>query len=716
MHFKSINRTAILVLIIFFNSFSQNYLSNLNVTQNDPIYTTYAAALKRSEYKVNEGYQFVWYDPEKGMCFRSAQAGELGTAFKLNGIIKYKLSQFYKRPVITASYSDLVKFYYYPFKDLKIENTFLVYSSRIAVSEMKIINESPFELDVNVYPFIQNINESFSDLRTLDDGMQFNHKEFPDRWMKDHNIPFQEDITDVLLMNLKPDGHGAYNFFNSVKDTSDKVFLNDLKNDSLKNPADYRYAKIISLQKSLSVPAGSSVTLKIIRGINEAEKDLTSLITNCQLLMTKNSEEFVREDEEGYSQTPRIDFKEKGYNALYWNAFSLLRQCMLPPEGKCSYNYYVFSREPRWGWGYGGQVFHESLSMLAYVYMDPQGAMNSQRVFMERQHPDGYINYRTGPYLNETIPENGQLTTSAPWFNWENWEIYKLTKDLPARLTSASAERAGQAGKKFLEDAYKSGRKLFEYFMKNRDSNNDGLCEWGGNGVLECVRDGLVAVWDKVGDPSNFDAVDLNLMLVKEAKSLEKMANELGLTDEAKSFKKNYEKRTALINKYMWDPETKFYYNINKDNHSFTFKKKNDLKRKEIIAFLALWAGVANKDQAKELIKHLTNKKEFWRRFGVPSLSADDSYYNPIGYWNGPVWTQWQYLVFRGLIDYGYKKEAKELVKKVLKNVDYQLRTNHWFWEFYSSDDLQAGWNKTYIWAGIIAKMLIDYDKILPEP
>jgi len=69
-----------------------------------------------------------------------------------------------------------------------------------------------------------------------------------------------------------------------------------------------------------------------------------------------------------------------------------LRQCMMPPEGKCTDNYYVFSREPKWGWGYGGQVFHESLSMLAYAYMDPTGAMNSQRVYFERQHQEKILN------------------------------------------------------------------------------------------------------------------------------------------------------------------------------------------------------------------------------------------------------------------------------------------------------------------------------------
>ena len=35
----------------------------------------------------------------------------------------------------------------------------------------------------------------------------------------------------------------------------------------------------------------------------------------------------------------------------------------------------------------------------------------------------------------------------------------------------------------------------------NRDSDHDGLCEWGGHAVLESVRDGYVAAWDQVGWP-----------------------------------------------------------------------------------------------------------------------------------------------------------------------------------------------------------------------
>ena len=80
----------------------------------------------------------------------------------------------------------------------------------------------------------------------------------------------------------------------------------------------------------------------------------------------------------------------------------------------------------------------------------------------------------------------------------------------------------------------------------------------------------------------------------------------------------------------------------------------------------------------------LTDSKKFWRMYGVPTLAADDSYYTPKGYWNGPVWIQWDYLIERGLLDYGYKNEAKEMVERVAANMIAQLKKDHNFWEFYN--------------------------------
>ncbi|HWS01720.1 MAG TPA: trehalase family glycosidase, partial [Prolixibacteraceae bacterium] len=137
-------------------------------------------------------------------------------------------------------------------------------------------------------------------------------------------------------------------------------------------------------------------------------------------------------------------------------------------------------------------------------------------------------------------------------------------------------------------------------------------------------------------------------------------------------------------------------------------KKKDDLKRMEIIGFLPLWAGVASREQAARLMQTLTDTSRFWRPYGVPTLSADDSYYNGKGYWNGPVWVQWEFLIMRGLLDYGYGKEAKELVGKVTAVMIDRLGKDHNLWEFYSPDKLWGGHHKTYIWAGIVNKMMMD--------
>ena len=84
------------------------------------------------------------------------------------------------------------------------------------------------------------------------------------------------------------------------------------------------------------------------------------------------------------------------------------------------------------------------------------------------------------------------------------------------------------------------------------------------------------------------------------------------------------ENRRKLINRYLWDNRTGFYYNVDKNDLDFSFKDKDDLKIKEIIGFLPLWAGVATKKQANELLKVMKDPNEFWRPFGIPTLTAKD--------------------------------------------------------------------------------------------
>ena len=118
-------------------------------------------------------------------------------------------------------------------------------------------------------------------------------------------------------------------------------------------------------------------------------------------------------------------------------------------------------------------------------------------------------------------------------------------------------------------------------------------------------------------------------------------------------------------------------------------------------------------------MEHLTDESKFWRPHGVPSLAADDPYYDPNGYWNGPVWVEWQYLIFRGLLNYGYREEAETLAQRVIDKVAFHLKRDKTFWEMYGPDGDWAGHHQTYIWTGLVARMMLDlndYDVGATDP
>lgn len=875
------------------------FLSTLEAGKGFPIYTTYAAAPERSSFILDEGYIFQYDTDSLGADFITDSGGDIAMGFRLGDRWVYRVQDMYRPPVITASYPDMVRYYFYPFADVRVDAWFVVHSSTLALLDIRISHFGNSPIDLEVYPFMRSGLRPFQQIRLRPDSnlMIFEHQEYPDNWTLDHQVPYTDSIKNVWLSSGTPaavcsftsetgeplrlptvvdyqkkitfqvngraylpgkeripdaqsrlrlqlsvdgdasrlltdqspvwggssltidaggffrletailknrpntftlqgvdlvtgftgrvtgqlsaptqrydlkltpgvpipviaqvelqnetvghvklrwqaakggdtyaiykrrypspyydrlvaglidtefvdteavagqtygyivvpvDTHGQLGIHGPEVSTIAKTVFTDFlhENDQLPQASSQPYARVLAFKHNVHLKGRESQQLRFIRGVAPVNALTDSLVRVAQELMVSSLEPYQSANERFFARTPKPDFGDPKMDALYWSAVNMMRQVFYPPEGKSSYNYYVFSREPTWGWGHGGQVFHESIAMLAYAEIDPIGAMNSQRVYRERQYSNGYINYRTGGYLDEIIAYNGQLTTSAPWYAWLNWEIFRLTRDTA-----------------FLTEMYDSSKQLYRFIVNNRDSDGDGLCEWGGHAVLESVRDALVAVWDEVGFPTAFESLDLNCMLVKEAKSLELMAETLGLDAEAAVWRNEHQRRTALINETFWDEVNGFYYQVDKNTHSFTHKTENDLKRDEIIGFLPLWAGVADEYRAARLVERLTDTARFWRAYGVPSLSAQDSYYNDKGYWNGPVWVQWNYLIMQGLLDYGYHEEARDLVDRVANGMIAVLRETHNLWEFYSPDQPWGGYHKTYIWAGIINRMMMD--------
>ncbi len=678
---------------------------------NDPLYTTYAAAMARSRLYGDKAYKMDYYSDCSPITYSSDHAGRIFCIWKIDQVVIGRIGEYFKKPVVTISFPDMAIVEYEPFRGIRVKETFLVYSSTIALVNMEVKNADQVTHDVTVYPVFEMGNDSLEMTgydKTLN-GFVTRRYESPYRLISslktEYSYPTR--VRDLFTAFPKAASHGGYSgnmddFYNIIKTD----FYSDKRGDSL-NGKDIGIVDFVSLQLNKRLRPSEATNFRYIRGFQGENEDAVKLMAEADSVKQLMLRTYFEDNLILYSKIPRIKFKTAGEKLTYFGAFNLARGCMYPPSGKTSYNSYVFSRNPLWGWGHGHQVLHESLSMLAYAYLDPKSAEGSQRVYMEQQREDGLIAYRHGPRGLQDYPHKNMSTTSAPFFSWINLEVYNAGKN-----------------KEFLADAYVSGGRYVEWLINNRDNDHDGTFEWGPYGIIENVRDWYNAVFqvsaeryldvDKEDISDELECLDLTLMVIKEERCLAKMATLLGKSEESRKWTDLAEKTSTLVNERMWDDSTGFYYSVNKKDHTFKFMTR-DLKRQEIIGFLALWAEAAPKARAERLIKTLTDTTKFWRKYGVPTLSAQDPWYSPyVDYcckWNGPVWMLWDYMVYDGLKLYGYNDIARQLAAKMVNCVGIQLSKNHNYWESYSPDNEVLNCPPNYIWDAIIARLLIEESK-----
>ncbi|MCK4579464.1 MAG: hypothetical protein KAU50_11795 [Candidatus Marinimicrobia bacterium] len=702
------------IVLIGGSAFAQHQVDDqyliIDANGNDPLFTTYAAAMERSRYHADKAYFMDYHTPDKPITYSSHYAGDLAVIWKINNVVISKKSQFAKPPVVTASFPDMALLEYEPLAGLKVRETFFVYSSGAALVDLQVTNEGDVELEGSVYGVLHLPQDSLKivEFSPRKKGYVFTHYE-PRERLHSNLYPqrgYPTDFRNMLVSKPAPDSYGGYpggsihDFYFAAKRMS-KVhdWVKEL-NRNEKGEAD-----MVALQVNIRLAPGASTRARFVRGVQDAAEPLGALAKEVKGVLSVDVDRYVSANVRLFESIPRIEFSDHGDKLVYLGAFNLVRQCMMPPWKEAKQNYYHFSRNPTWGWGHGHQVMHESISMLSYVYLDEKSAQESQRVYMEQQFDDGFIAYRHGPWGPQTYPHDGKPTTSAPFFSWTNWSIYEVSRD-----------------KDFLEDAYNAGARYIRLLEKERDKDQDGMYEWGPYGIIENVRDGWNAVFQLFSDGKDegrdisheLDALDLTTQVANEMYYLQLMAKELNDEAGAQEWGDKFARTAKLINDHMWDDEDSFYYHVSMYDDSFKFEGES-LKRKEIIGFLPMWAHVASTEQAAELVKHLTNTSTFWRQYGVPTLAADDPVYTSFVdgccRWNGPIWLLWDYMVLVGLQNYGYDQLAMELAGKMMEAVKIQLVNNHCFWESFSPDYTVLECPSNYIWDSIMARVLIDiYD------
>jgi len=186
--------------------------------------------------------------------------------------------------------------------------------------------------------------------------------------------------------------------------------------------------------------------------------------------------------------------------------------------------------------------------------------------------------------------------------------------------------------------------------------------------------------------PRSSGSIYLNVLMYKELLALAYLLDCLNLGEVAAQYRQDADKLKAAIQEYCWDERDGFFYSVDLNllpgpKHAWLhYTGSGQLRDWPCLiqrigvwsGFMALWAGLATPEQAERVAQHYRDEKTFGAPYGVRTLSRMEKMYNlrasgnPSS-WLGPIWGISNYMTFRGFVNYGLKKDAKDLAEKTIR-------------------------------------------------
>ncbi|KJF96051.1 alpha-glucosidase [Photobacterium angustum] len=172
------------------------------------------------------------------------------------------------------------------------------------------------------------------------------------------------------------------------------------------------------------------------------------------------------------------------------------------------------------------------------------------------------------------------------------------------------------------------------------------------------------------------ESVDQASYWYSDNKYLAQIAEVLGHNDAAETFTQKAKETKDYINKCMFDTDTGFYYDINIDS-SEAKELNNGCAGKPIVkrgmgaeGWSPLFNGAATDATAKAVVQNMMDTSKFNTTVPLGTASADNPAYGADIYWRGRVWIDQFYFGVKGMANYGYTKEAHEMVNKLFTNAE----------------------------------------------
>ena len=273
---------------------------------------------------------------------------------------------------------------------------------------------------------------------------------------------------------------------------------------------------------------------------------------------------------------------------------------------------------------------------LAYRYIDKRLAQDQLRILLDHQQEDGLLPdavHDEGIITHLNFPVDADVT-KPPLVAWAAWKLYEYDGD-----------------SEFLNEIYEPIVRWNQWWFNKNDQDHNGLCEYAhpfSSGLDDSP------LWDE-GMP--VESPDLNTYLCMQEETLGKIAQVIGEEEQAKKWFTHANDLAQRMLQNMWDEEAGLFW------ASRHHQRINVRTPFNLFPFMT---GKMPTGVTQRLVNHLTDEKQFWPKFPVPSVALDDPKYDPEQMWRGPTWLNINYLLIEGLQNNGYGDIARSLRDKTL--------------------------------------------------
>ena len=293
---------------------------------------------------------------------------------------------------------------------------------------------------------------------------------------------------------------------------------------------------------------------------------------------------------------------------------------------------------------------------------------------------------------------------------------------------AAFITQQGEGDATWLREGFSRMQAFIRNYQEHHRHRETGLFFW---------QDDLAIGVDN--DPSTFfrpkrssASIYLNCLMYRELLAMAYLSERLSMTEATLHYKADAKALCQAVRQYCWDEKDGMYYSVDLNLLPYTGEPQIIFGKPFVLhkgaprdypcliqrigswsGFMAMWAGIATPEQAKRMVKeNLLDERTFNAPYGVRTLSKQEKMYNlratnnPSN-WQGPIWGISNYMVFRGLADYGFNREARKMAEKTIALFGSDLQKEDALHEYYNPETGEPIMNKGFQnWNYLVLNMI----------